>query len=71
MVPGYHALHFRERWRAVVGRLPRGHEDRFDRLILRCGEREAEHIINIVGDRGFRRTADRWRLFLALFGEAP
>lgn len=59
------------RWRAVVGRMPTGDLERFMRIIVRTETPDVERCINIVGDRGFRRTADRWRLFLALYGEAP
>lgn len=61
----------RDSWRAKVGRMPRGHEARFREVIRRFGVHRAGRAVDTVASAGLRRTADRWRLFLALFGEAP
>lgn len=58
-------------WRAVVGRLPRGHEPRFRGVCRRFSFDRVERAISAVGRSELRRTRDRWALFLAFFGEAP
>lgn len=61
----------RDFWRAVVGRLPRGFEPRFQDICRRFQRDRVERAISTVGRAELRRTHDRWRLFLALFGETP
>ena len=62
---------FRSYWRAVVGRLPRGDEPRFNEIGRRFSRDRVERAISTVGRSELRRTKDRWALFLALFGESP
>lgn len=62
---------FRDYWRANVGRLPRGHEPRFRDVCGRFPGPRVERAISLVGRSELRRTAARWALFLALFGEMP
>lgn len=61
----------RNRWRAYVGRMPRGLEPQFREMIRRFKYPRVYRAVDAVANAGLRRTADRWRLFLALFGEAP
>lgn len=58
-------------WRAEVGRLPRGHEQRVREMTRRFGLARMQRSVIALRDSGLRRTADRWSFFLALFGEAP
>jgi hypothetical protein len=71
MAPRHELDWFRAYWRAVVGRLPRGLEPRFDGIGLRFPRDRVERAISTVGHSELRRTKDRWTLFLALFGEVP
>lgn len=60
-----------DQWRARIGHLPLAHQQTIYRL---SAQHDAEHVrraLNVVVERKFRRTGDRWRLFLAWFGEAP
>lgn len=66
-----HSTDLKHLWRALVGRLPRGLEPRFSDICSRFPGDRLERAISTVGRSGLRRTKDRWRLFLALFGEAP
>lgn len=61
----------RDYWRANVGRLSHGHLPRFRNVVEQVPSSRAIWAIAVVRDSGLRRTADRWRLFLALFGEEP
>lgn len=61
----------RSMWRARVGRMPRGYEAQFRDLIRRFKYPRIYRAIAAVAEANLRRTIDRWRLFLALFGEAP
>lgn len=61
----------RDTWRAHVGRMPRGHESRFREIVRRFRYPRVFRAIGAVADANLRRTPDRWRLFLAFFGEAP
>lgn len=61
----------RDQWRAQVGRMPRGHESRFRNICERFPEARVVRAIEETGRSGLRRTAERWSLFLAFFGEAP
>lgn len=61
----------RDLWRARIGRLPRAHEPRLQRLTDRHGVNRLSRAIIATAVTGQRRTADRWAFFLGLFGEAP
>jgi hypothetical protein len=71
MAPRADSDWFRSLWRANVGRLPRGHEPRFNDIAGRFPSPRVERAIGAVGKSDLRRTKDRWALFLAFFGEAP
>lgn len=58
-------------WRARIGRLPRGYEPTLKRLTDTHGMDRMIRAIQTTQRAGLRRTAERWPLFLALFGEAP
>lgn len=60
-----------DQWRATVGRLPLAHAQTIHRLTEQQPMSRMREAIEAVAGRGFRRTEDRWRLFLAWFGEAP
>lgn len=64
-------LSTKDLWRAEIGRLPRGHEDRLRALVQQHGQKRVSRAIFTTRDTTFRRTAQRWSFFLALFGEAP
>lgn len=58
-------------WRAFIGRLPKGMEERFRSTCSRFEYERVHAAVDGVRAASLRRTSDRWRLFLAFFGEEP